>query len=146
MSLSLLLNHISFSYLLLKQGYLILRILGGSTVQTSHRKGVPRTPARQPRPCRPPNPQAPPPPGSPASGWGTGLWQKPLVRHARPLWRQAESPGGLPRPVPEVLGLPRSAIATSGQRQLLAGPRTQSAWTLCGAQPCISWAAAQWRH
>ena len=31
-------------------------------------------------------------------------------------------PGDLPRPVPVVLGLPRSAIATSGQRRRRAGP------------------------
>lgn len=127
MSLSLLLNHISFSYLLLKQGYLILRILGGSTVQTSHRKGVPARPhanpalaglrTRRPR-LRPGLPRLDEALDSDKSHWsGTlGLCGG----------RQSRQ-GGLPRPVPEVLGLPRSAIATSGQRQLLAGPRTQSA-------------------
>lgn len=43
-------------------------------------------------------------------------------------------PRDLPRPVPEVLGLPRSASATSGQRRRLAGPRPQLARTPRQAQ------------
>lgn len=55
-----------------------------------------------------------------------GLRQQPQFGQARPLQRQAGSTRDLPRPVPVVLGLPRSAIATSGQRRRPAGPRSRS--------------------
>lgn len=108
---------------------------------TLHARGRRLAPTALPSPASAPHrhrPGSPPPPaasrragliperGSASAGTGGVVW-------------------GLPRPVPEVLGLPRSAIATSGRRPRRAGPGPRSARAprLTRRLP-TAWATARW--
>lgn len=105
-----------------------------------------RVPETRPRRPRPRNPQAPPPPGLPHPVSSPAHTSRSYGKQSLCVGRQGP-PRGLPRPVPEVLGLPRSAIATSGQRRRFAGlgPSQPALRARLSLSP-TSLVAAQWRR